>query len=136
MYAYKDLLELAGLTARLYTLLSTLHALPPLPTPVDSDADPVVALADVDVGVPGSALVLVRRLSLTLRAGEHLMIGGSNGVGKTAIARVIAGLWAARGGGTVTRPHGKRGVFVVPQRAYMVAGTLLDQCVLCVINFS
>ena len=31
MYAYKDLLELAGLTARLYALLSNLHHLPALP---------------------------------------------------------------------------------------------------------
>lgn len=125
MYAYKDLLELAGLTTRLYTLLSTLHSLPPLPIPTD-EGD-LVALKDADVAVPGTPLVLVRRLSLALRAGEHLLIGGSNGVGKTAVARVIAGLWAARGGGQVTRPHGKKGVFVVPQRAYMVAGTLLDQ---------
>lgn len=132
MYARKDLLELAGLTTRLYTLLSTLHTLEPVPTPADKDD--VVALSHVDVGVPansvtGVPLVLVRNLSLTLKPGEHLMITGSNGVGKTAVARVIAGLWAAQGGGEVTRPKGKKGVFVVPQRSYMVAGSLLDQYV-------
>ena len=130
MYAYKDLLELAGLTTRLYTLLSTLHSLKPLPEP-ESKGD-TVALSHVDVAVPsnaitGSPLVLVRDLSLSLAPGEHLMITGSNGVGKTAVARVIAGLWAAHGHGEVTRPKGKKGVFVVPQRSYMVAGTLLDQ---------
>ena len=134
MYAYKDLLELAGLTTRLYTLLSTLHSLKPLPTP--ADAGDFVALSDVDVGVPssnvsgavsGAPLVLVKKLSLELKEGEHLMITGSNGVGKTAVARVIAGLWAAQGNGLVKRPQGRKGVFVVPQRAYMVAGTLLDQ---------
>lgn len=31
MYAFKDILELAGLSLWLYTLLATLHALPPLP---------------------------------------------------------------------------------------------------------
>ena len=31
MYAYKDILELAGLSSRLYTLFMTLHALWPLP---------------------------------------------------------------------------------------------------------
>ncbi|EKM56979.1 uncharacterized protein PHACADRAFT_254415 [Phanerochaete carnosa HHB-10118-sp] len=132
MYAYKDLLELAGLTTRLYTLLSTLHSLKPLPTPAD-EGD-VVALSEVDVSVPansvtGVPLVLVRKLSLSLRAGEHLMITGSNGVGKTAVARVIAGLWTAQGGGEVRRPSGKKGVLVVPQRSYMVAGTLLDQII-------
>ena len=126
MYAYKDLLELAGLTTRLYTFLSTLHSLPTLPTPSGLDGD-TVALRHVDVGIPGDSLVLVRDVSLSLAPGEHLMITGSNGVGKTAVARVIAGLWAAQGDGEVVRPEGLKGVFVVPQRAYMVSGTLLDQ---------
>ena len=163
MYVYKDLLELAGLTTRLYTLLSTLHNLPHPVVPDGADQDKI-AVRDVDVGVPSAApafvaaaasetsglnssedltlslseaeeaaaskaasSVLVKGLSFDLKAGEHLMITGSNGVGKTAIARVLAGLWAAQGGGRVSRPQGKKGVFVVPQRAYMVTGTLLDQ---------
>ncbi|KAI0065247.1 hypothetical protein BV25DRAFT_1851548 [Artomyces pyxidatus] len=127
MYAYKDLLELAGLTTRLYTLLSTLHALPPLPA---SDRESLISLEDVDVTIPGAEHTppLVRELNLTLGAGEHLMITGSNGVGKTAVARVLAGLWAPGGRGAVKRP-GRDEVFVVPQRAYMVAGSLLDQII-------
>ncbi|KAF6744014.1 hypothetical protein DFP72DRAFT_1097379 [Ephemerocybe angulata] len=60
MYAYKDLLaELAGLTTRIYTLVFTLHQLPPLETPeislgqdVSRDADAII-LQNVDVRVPG-----------------------------------------------------------------------------------
>ncbi|EPS97476.1 hypothetical protein FOMPIDRAFT_1128638 [Fomitopsis schrenkii] len=144
MYAYKDLLELAGLTTRLYSLLSTLHNLPPLPPTASAAHEDRVELINVDVGVPtvspavgvagalekpAASWILVRDLSLVLRQGEHLMITGSNGVGKTAVARVLAGLWAAQGGGQVRRPSGRRGVFVVPQRAYMVTGTLLDQVI-------
>ncbi|KAI0031943.1 ABC transporter transmembrane region 2-domain-containing protein, partial [Vararia minispora EC-137] len=132
MYAQKDLLELAGLTTRLYTLLSTLHALPPLPTPAPQPA-PRVALNSVDVGIPGDpGAPLVRALTLALGPGDHLMITGSNGVGKTAVARVLASLWApgndaARFGG-VSRPAAGE-IVVVPQRAYMVAGSLLDQVI-------
>jgi len=144
MYAYKDLLELAGLTTRLYTLLSTLHNLPSLPVPSDSAS---VEVSHVDVKVPTAAvadnedehytptcneLVLVRDLSFKLEEGDHLMITGSNGVGKTSVARVLAGLWPAQEGGEVRRPvsdNGGMGVFVVPQRVYMVEGTLLDQMI-------
>jgi ATP-binding cassette, subfamily D (ALD), peroxisomal long-chain fatty acid import protein len=144
MYAYKDLLELAGLTTRLYTLLSTLHNLPPLPIPSDSTSVEVscadvkvpttVATGDLDDGcVPTSnEVVLVKDLSFKLEEGEHLMITGSNGVGKTSVARVLAGLWPVQEGGEVRRPAddgGRMGVFVVPQRVYMVEGTLLDQVI-------
>lgn len=150
MYAYKDLLELAGLTTRLYSLLATLHALRARPA-FEQSADGALRLnkLDVRVPVPGSAVgaialngageerdrdseepPLVRELDLELQPGEHLMITGPNGVGKTAIARVLAGLWAADKGSVSRPPAGK--VFFVPQRAYMVVGTLRDQCVLCV----
>ncbi|KAG1732987.1 ABC transporter transmembrane region 2-domain-containing protein [Suillus lakei] len=167
MYAYKDLQEVAGLTGRLYTLLSTLHNLPPLPPAHPGDGD-TFALKDVDICVPGdpfasaqlqpqldsklttnselkasassspqviqssssspqsipsssSGLItnpnpetlsgpntttLVRALTLTLRPGMHLMITGSNGVGKTAVARVLAGLWAPGSCSTLVRPGG------------------------------
>lgn len=153
MYAYKDLLELAGLTTRLYTLLSTLHNLQPLPNHIIEPAGEL-ALSKVDIIVPPvdqSALdlpleddptpegtrispPLVKDLSLTIKDGDHLMITGSNGVGKTAVARVLAGLWAPQGPeADVQRPagasDGRRSVLVVPQRAYMVTGSLLDQII-------
>jgi ATP-binding cassette subfamily D (ALD) long-chain fatty acid import protein len=133
MYAYKDILELAGFTTRLYILLSSLHNLPPLPLSSPADGGtPHITLDNVDVSIPTSGTheaPLVRALSLSLCAGEHLMITGSNGVGKSAVARVLSGLWAPGNEGKVHRP-GKGDVFVVPQRAYMVTGSLLDQCVL------
>ena len=146
MYAYKDVLELAGYTTRLYTLLSTLHSLPAT-IPFATSAD-TVAMKHLDIGIPtisadnsedAEGVILVHDLSFELKAytGEHLMITGTNGVGKTAIARVVAGLWAGRASairdatdcGLVRPPLSISEVFVVPQRAYMVAGTLLDQSV-------
>ncbi|KAG9007280.1 hypothetical protein FRB94_014495 [Tulasnella sp. JGI-2019a] len=132
MYAYKDLLELAGLTTRIYTLLSTLHNLPPLAEfkhPLKGDNIQQVILDDVQIRPPKSSEVLVSPLKIKVEKGEHLMITGPNGVGKTAIARVLAGLWEADGG-VVERPErGVKGVLVVPQRAYMVVGTLRDQII-------
>ena len=58
MYVYKDLLELAGLTTRLYTLLATLHNLPQPVLPDDAVQD-TVSLRAVDVGVPTAAPAFV-----------------------------------------------------------------------------
>jgi ATP-binding cassette subfamily D (ALD) long-chain fatty acid import protein len=161
MYAYKDLLELAGLTSRLYTLLSALHHLPPLSA--GQDADSSFELNHVDIRVPTAAPShiateaesgqdeeadrndrradvnppLVWDLSFVVNEGEHLMITGSNGVGKTAVARVLAGLWAPHGPlAQVKRPAPhppssrlQKNVYIVPQRSYMVTGSLLDQMI-------
>ncbi|KAI5120609.1 hypothetical protein M0805_008085 [Coniferiporia weirii] len=162
MYAYKDVLALAGYTTRLYSLLSTLHSLP-ASAPFTPSSD-TLAVRHLDVYVPGNpthtqsdsestnesdkstsastfsdegsdGIILVHDLSFELRvgSGEHLMITGTNGVGKTAIARVVAGLWAGHASsekGELVRPLVDASeVFVVPQRAYMVAGSLLDQII-------
>ncbi|KAJ3567866.1 hypothetical protein NP233_g6084 [Leucocoprinus birnbaumii] len=146
MYAYKDLLELAGLTTRLYTLISTLHNLPRTPEG-QVNIDGSFEVRNVDVAIPSNSSgeasasstptsALVQDLSFVVRPNEHLMITGSNGVGKTAIARVLAGLWSPQNGAfaSVHTPpnahdHMEPSVFVVPQRAYMVSGSLLDQII-------
>lgn len=93
MYAYKDLLELAGLTTRVYTLISTLHALPPVRDfEVSEDR---ISLQGVGIAVPerrvgGTSIMindedgrlgekeggLMEPLRLVIRRGDHLMITG------------------------------------------------------------
>ncbi|KAJ8073792.1 ATP-binding cassette long-chain fatty acid transporter pxa1 [Marasmius tenuissimus] len=148
MYAYKDILELAGVTERLGIFGKELYLsgqAPERPQLEGEDDENCIILQNVDIGIPGSDTVLVKDLSLRLRPGDHLMITGSNGVGKTAIARVLGGLWDPLGAqiegdkaadvpeakivrGVVKVPGSDRMVFV-PQRAYHPQGTLLDQII-------
>lgn len=102
MYAYKDLLELAGLTTRVYTLISTLHALPPVrefTVKEDEIAFDGVSICvpertlrnggteksaqfslddadDENLGLGGTDGSLMDPLRLVIKRGEHLMITG------------------------------------------------------------
>ncbi|EIE91205.1 hypothetical protein G6F46_003719 [Rhizopus delemar] len=142
MYSYKELAELAGYTSRVYNLLSVLHALrdDQYDSPdqkyslsriqgqvaydhrIQFDHVPIVTPAPGRVGE-----VLVSDLNVKVNPGEHLLITGPNGVGKTAVARVIASLWPVFEG-TLTRPV-DRDIFYIPQRPYLSLGTLRDQVI-------
>ncbi|ORZ40258.1 ABC transporter transmembrane region 2-domain-containing protein [Catenaria anguillulae PL171] len=147
MQSYKEMAELAGFTSRVYSLLNTLHAVHDGQFLGDvaakhslgnirgqiteiSDASQLI-LEGVDVVVPnangGSGQVLVSNLNLKLREGDHLMIQGGNGQGKTSIARIMRGLWPLFEG-HVHRPS-LENMFFVPQRPYLVLGSLRDQVI-------
>ncbi|KAI3324492.1 ABC transporter transmembrane region 2-domain-containing protein [Xylariaceae sp. AK1471] len=150
MYSIKDLAELAGYTSRVYTLISTLHrahanAYFPRPSGNElyslSDVQGTiqkgfdgVRLEHVPIVAPGlwpqGGEELLESLSLVVRRGEHLLISGPNGIGKSAIARVLAGLWPVYRG-LVSRPKsiGEDGIMFLPQRPYLSIGTLRDQVI-------
>ena len=153
MYSIKDLSELAGYTSRVYTLISTLHrvhanayyirgsrhahleaySLADVHGTVQSGFDGI-RLEDVPIVAPAlwpyGGDELIESLSFVVHSGEHLLISGSNGVGKSAIARIAAGLWPTYRG-LVSRPRsiGADGVMFLPQRPYLSVGTLRDQVI-------
>ncbi len=84
-------------------------------------------LSNVTVTAPGSDRVLVKDLSLSVPAGESLLITGASGCGKSSLLRAIAGLWT-QGGGRIEHPP-QEDVFFLPQRPYLQSGTLRSQLI-------
>ncbi|KAG0239602.1 hypothetical protein BGW41_007600 [Actinomortierella wolfii] len=70
---------------------------------------------------------LVHNLTVDIRPGDHMLVTGPNGVGKTGFARVVSGLWPVFRG-QLMRPNPKD-IFYIPQRAYLSIGTLRDQVI-------
>lgn len=156
MYSYKEVSELAGHTQRVADLLTVMddikhsHYEKQLVSSADTAENAAILSGrgqvsdsdDDDVEfwqvpiVSPNGDVLVKKITFTVKPGEHLLIIGPNGCGKSSLFRILGGLWPVYGplspiflltiGGRVKKPHE---IFYIPQRPYLSLGTLRDQII-------
>ena len=86
-----------------------------------------LAFENLTVQTPNYEKTLFQNLSLELQAGQSLLVMGDSGCGKSSLLRVLAGLWNS-GTGVIVRPELEEILFL-PQRPYMILGTLREQLI-------
>ncbi|CAD6445237.1 2cd4dde0-ebc4-4f60-ad0c-6f6e2236dfd4 [Sclerotinia trifoliorum] len=145
MFSYKEVTELAGYTSRVATLLEVMDEIKAgrfVKTLVSEDdsgeqlelmrgrgtviESEDIEFVDVPIITPGGS-ILVRKLSFSMKRGDHVLVVGPNGCGKSSLFRILGGLWPVYGG-TVRKPPLSQ-VFYVPQRPYLSAGSLRQQII-------
>ncbi|RZC41048.1 ATP-binding cassette sub-family D member 2 [Asbolus verrucosus] len=152
MSSYKDIVELAGHTARVANMFTVLEEAsrgiyhktlvekkercgnfeiefkgdqPVAKGKLIVSTNNEIILKEVPIVTPNCDVVCPS-LSLELKPGQHLLITGPNGCGKSSLFRILSGLWPIYGGELHTP---KNSMFYIPQRPYMVIGNLRDQII-------
>ncbi|KAI1381192.1 ABC transporter transmembrane region 2-domain-containing protein [Hypoxylon crocopeplum] len=143
MFSYREIMELAGYTSRVASLLEVMddiqagHFEKKLVSSSGTEDNEAVLrgrgkvveskdikFIDVPIISPNGD-VLVRALSFSLKQGDHLLVVGPNGCGKSSLFRILGGLWPVYGG-TVYKPP-FTDIFYIPQRPYLSRGSLRQQ---------
>ncbi|KAL2886925.1 ATP-binding cassette sub-family D member 1 [Ceratocystis lukuohia] len=145
MFSYREIMELAGYTSRVASLLDVMDdiqrghfekklvsssgiednaaVLRGRGTVVESKD---IKFIDVPIISPNGD-VLVPALSFQLSPGDHMLVVGPNGCGKSSLFRILGGLWPVYGG-TVHKPPFSD-IFYLPQRPYLSRGSLRQQII-------
>ena len=83
------------------------------------------ALGHMTLMTPDRKRTLIQDLTMDSGGPANLLVVGESGVGKSSLLRAIAGLWT-QGRGVVKRPPLGE-IFFLPQRPYMLLGSLREQ---------
>lgn len=92
---------------------------------IDTIIEPKLTVQQLTLETPNYQNILFKNLSFELPSGQGLLVMGSSGCGKSSLLRTIAGLWDS-GTGAIFRPQLSEMLFL-PQRPYMIIGTLREQ---------
>jgi putative ATP-binding cassette transporter len=88
---------------------------------VDEADGPSIRIDDLRVAAPAGC-VMLSETHLDLKPGEHILIVGERGAGKTLLFRALVGLWPW-GSGRITRPP-RQSIVFIPTHAYVPPGVL------------
>jgi putative ATP-binding cassette transporter len=81
----------------------------------------LLTIKHFDVCLPNGN-ILIKNLNVNLTAGEHLLITGRSGIGKTTLLRAVAGIWPYAKGEIQQQPQ-TTSLFIA-QKPYLPLGTL------------
>ncbi|EGW34577.1 uncharacterized protein SPAPADRAFT_135207 [Spathaspora passalidarum NRRL Y-27907] len=144
MYSIKDVNTLTGYTDRVFSLLTQLHrvhsprfdygatkGIADIRGTIQNNYVSGLRFEHIPVIIPTSQgseySPLISNINFTLSPNKNMLILGSNGSGKTSIARIIAGLWPLYSG-LLSKPNDDD-MFYLPQKTYFTTGNLRDQII-------
>ena len=88
-----------------------------------SAADDKLALEGLEISLPSGSIGL-SEVHVEIAPGDHVLVVGAPGSGKTSLFRALAGLWRW-GSGKISLPPAE-GIMFMPKRAYIPTGALRD----------
>lgn len=94
-----------------YTKLKTIYS-----------KDTMIQLKDLTLYKPQGE-VLIAALNEQFKKGEHTLVMGPSGIGKSTLLRAISGIWPFATG-TITKPNNK--IWFIPQKPYLAQGSIRE----------